>query len=323
MDKRKPMIWTDLAQACNAHSSFVISSHQGLDGDCVGCELALLWYCEYLGKTVTIVNQDIVPEKLAFLQNSSRLTTAAAGVPAAEVLISCDCSSLSRLGWDYTRVGAATVINIDHHRDNKIFGDYNYVDDSAAATAELVFNFFLSLKIDFPQWVAEALFAALYTDTGAFHFSNTTPATLRIAAELTARGASPDTVYKKIYASYSPQGVLLQARMWSTMAFHFNNRVCIMELPLGLVAELGANYGDTEGMADCTIIAAGVEVGMLIKYTDVKTHFSLRSGGRVDVGRIAQRLAGGGHGSAAGCTLELPLAEAKKAMFAILAEILN
>ena len=84
-----------------------------------------------------------------------------------------------------------------------------------------------------------------------------------------------------------------------------------MEMPYDLIEQVGATYGDSEGMADLTIIAEGVEVGILMKYSPAQTHFSLRSRGRVDVGKIAKRNEGGGHSSAAGCTMNLPLFEAK------------
>jgi len=89
----------------------------------------------------------------------------------------------------------------------------------------------------------------------------------------------------------------------------------MLELPLRLVGELGAVYSDSEGIADFTVLATGVEVGVFVKHTERETHFSLRSRGAVDVGRIAQKIpGGGGHGSAAGCTIPLPFAQAAPVM---------
>jgi phosphoesterase RecJ-like protein len=117
---------------------------------------------------------------------------------------------------------------------------------------------------------------------------------------------------------------MLQARMWSTLTFYRKGTICSMEMPYSLIDELGASYGDSEGMADLTIMAKGVEVGMLIKYSPTQTHFSLRSGGRIDVGKIAKFIEdGGGHSSAAGCTMSLPFAEAKPRMLEILSGILD
>jgi phosphoesterase RecJ-like protein len=117
---------------------------------------------------------------------------------------------------------------------------------------------------------------------------------------------------------------MLQARIWSTLSFYLNGAICSMEMPYTLIDELGATYGDSEGMADLTIMAQGVEVGMLIKYSQTQTHFSLRSNGLVDVGKIAKTIeGGGGHSSAAGCTMSRPFEIAKPAMIEILSRELG
>jgi phosphoesterase RecJ-like protein len=216
------------------------------------------------------------------------------------------------------------MVNIDHHRDNTNFGNVNIVSSTAAATGQIIYDYFSHLKIDFPASVAEALYAAILTDTGGFRFSNTTSAVLKICADLCDRGADPSAIYDKVYASFSPQGMMLQSRIWSTLAFHHNAAVCSMEMPYDLIEQVGATYGDSEGMADLTIIAEGVDVGILMKYGPAQTHFSLRSRGRIDVGKIAKSIeGGGGHSCAAGCTMSLPLAQAKPKMLAIVAKELG
>jgi bifunctional oligoribonuclease and PAP phosphatase NrnA len=92
-----------------------------------------------------------------------------------------------------------------------------------------------------------------------------------------------------------------------------------MEMPYNLIDDLGATYGDSEGMADLTNNGSGVRVGVLIKYDDTQTHFSLRSKGEIDVGKVAQKIqGGGGHSSAAGCTMAMPFAQAKAIMLDII-----
>jgi len=97
-----------------------------------------------------------------------------------------------------------------------------------------------------------------------------------------------------------------------------------MEMPLSLLDDLGAQYSDSEGMADFTITAEGVEVGIMVKYNEKQSHFSLRSKGNVDVGKIAQKIpGGGGHFSAAGCTVNMPYPEAFPFMLGILKQELG
>jgi phosphoesterase RecJ-like protein len=100
--------------------------------------------------------------------------------------------------------------------------------------------------------------------------------------------------------------------MWSTLAFYHNAAICSMEMPYDLIEQVGASYGDSEGMADLTITPRGVEVGIMMKYSPTQTHISLRSRGRIDVGKLAKLVeGGGGHSCAAGCTMSLPIEQAK------------
>jgi phosphoesterase RecJ-like protein len=294
-----------------------------LDGDCVGSQIAVYWYLTSLGKKVVIYNKDPLPEKFSFLHDAGRIGTTPPVLPY-DVLVVLDCSNLSRLGWDTGGAKGLPIINIDHHRDNARFGTINIIDSASAATGQILYRFFTENGIDFPPPVAAALYAAILTDTGGFRFPNTTAAVLGLCADLAGRGASPSSIYENIYASHSLPGLMLHARVWSTLKYHLGGRVSTMELPGGLVAELGAVSSDSEGMADYTITAANVEVGMLVKHDGKESHFSLRSKGRIDVGKIAQKIqGGGGHSSAAGCTIKLPFAAALRQMLGIVKDALD
>ncbi|MBN1307231.1 MAG: DHH family phosphoesterase [Chitinispirillaceae bacterium] len=311
------MRWDDFRSLVDANHRFLISSHMSLDGDSVGSQVAMRWYLTSLGKDVTIYNKDPVPAKFAFLTVHDTILNDKPD-SAFDVLIVLDCSNCSRLGWKVEAI-APVMVNIDHHRDNTGFGAVNIVDSNAAATGAILYRFFCDCSIDFPPYVAEALYTAIMTDTGGFRFSNTTGAILRYCSELVEHGADCSSIYEKVYASHAPKALLLQARIWSTLRFHLDGKVCCMDMPLAVLDELEAHYSDSEGMADNTIIAEGVEVGMLIKYDEKESHFSLRSKGKVDVGKIAQKIpGGGGHFSAAGCTISRPYGEAFSFMIDIL-----
>lgn len=263
-------------------------------------------------------NHDTIPAKFSFLQNHEKMTV----LPATgnyKVLVILDCSNPGRLGWNIGVCGSLNIINIDHHRDNSRFGSINIVETSAAATGEIIYDFFINHRISFPEHVAESLYTAIMTDTGGFRFSNTNSRILRKCADLAEKGANCSKVYERVYASHSRNALLLQSRIWSSMHFLLDGKVCIMQMPYSLINETGAQYSDSEGMSDFTSTAEGVYVGMLIKHNESETHFSLRSKGKVDVGKIAQKIpGGGGHSNAAGCTINLPYSEALKKMLSII-----
>ncbi len=305
------MTWTNLDKVIEQNTSFLLSSHVGIDGDCIGSQLAIYWYLTSKGKKVVLLNHDTLPTKFRFLKNSEVLVTE---MPSErfDVGIILDCSNPLRLKWSGLRDKCSFVVNIDHHRDNGMFGDLNFVKKGGAATGQIVYEFFNENKIDFPPHVAESLYAAIMTDTGAFRFSNTSGDILRICGDLSDRGADCAKIYEKVYAAFSQQGLTLQSRIWSSLAFYHDGQICSMEMPYSLIGELGATYGDSEGMADQTVVGNDIKVGMLIKYNESETHFSLRSRGEIDVGKIAQSVAGGGgHSCAAGCTVTMPYAQAK------------
>lgn len=310
------MIWDKLNAAIDANQSFLISSHLSLDGDCVGSQLAFYWFLTSKGKEVVLYNHDPVPSKFRFLGDSDQITNQKPE-KKFDVLAILDCSNPRRLGWDGQNEVAPFVINIDHHRDNSNFGNINIVQTNAAATAELIYQFLVHNKSDFPPHVAESLYTAIMTDTGGFRFSNTNSGILRICADLADRGVNCSKVYERVYSSHSQKALMLQSRIWSTLRFFNDGRICSMELPLSVIDELGAQYSDSEGMVDYTITAENVDIGIMAKHTLKETHFSLRSRSKVDVGKIAQKIpGGGGHSSAAGCTIDKPYPEA-------LAEILK
>jgi phosphoesterase RecJ-like protein len=317
------MTWNEIENIIKKNQRFVISSHLSLDGDSIGSQLSFYWFLKSLGKDVVIYDKDPVPSKFLFLQNSDQFTTIKPD-SKFDILVVLDCSNPGRMGWDNHEAIASEIINIDHHRDNSHFGHYNVVKTSAAATGELIYQFFTEIGTSFPPFVAETLYTAIISDTGGFRFSNTNSNVLRLCADLADKGAECAKIYERVYATHPKHTLLLQSRIWSTLKFLLDGKLCIMELPLRILDEIGAVYSDSEGMADHTITADGVEVGMMLKYSDSETHFSLRSKGRIDVGKIAQRVpGGGGHYSAAGCTIKEPRDQALAQMLSIITQELG
>ncbi|MBD3321151.1 MAG: hypothetical protein GF350_08670 [Chitinivibrionales bacterium] len=317
------MTWAELSTVIDNNDSFLLSSHVSMDGDCVGSQLAMYWYLSSSGKKVFIYNHDTLPARFSFLHNSAVICSKKP-TETYDVLVVLDCSNPDRLGWSGSDSIARIMVNIDHHRDNTNFADINIVDKNVAATAQIIYSFFESQGIDYPREVAEHLYTAIITDTGGFRFSNTTSTVLHICASLAEKGVDCSKIYQYSYDSHTQNGMMLWSRIWSTLEFFCEGRVCALKLPLSLIDELGASYSDSEGIADWTILAQGVQVGMFIKYKDGETHFSLRSRSGVDVGKIAQKIpGGGGHGSAAGCTVYMPFKEAEKYMLDIIRKELD
>ncbi len=312
------MTWSKLQNIIKDNKTFILSSHVNPDGDCICSMLALYWYITSLGKEAVIYTNYSVPKKFLFLKNTDKITDIRPD-RKFDVFTILDASNPNRLGWEGTDTIASSILNIDHHRDNSLCGDLNIIDHSAAATSQILYQFFKDCNINFPTYIAETLYTGILTDTGAFAFSNTNNIVLRICADLAEKGVNCSEINRKIYSSFSTPGLLLRAKIWSSLKFHHQDRICSMEIPIALIDDIKENYGDIEGMSDQALRAEKAEVGMFLKYSDTKTHFSLRSKGTIDVGKIAQSVpGGGGHTCAAGCTIDLPLEQAKPKMLEII-----
>ena len=317
------MIWNDLTKLISDNNSFCISSHVSHDADNVGSQLSFYWYLKSIGKDVRIYNTDILPSKFSFLTNSNLISNDEP-TDNFDVLVVLDSSNISRTAWENSVDISKYIIDIDHHRDNSLFGTVNAVDTTAAATCQIIYHFFVDNSIDFPNYVADALYAGILADTGGFQFNNTTSEILRIGADLIDRGADSTDIYKRLFATFSIGGLKLRSAIWSTLSFYGNHKIGVVSMAQSMVKEYCADRGDTEGMSDLTLTAEGVEVGLFIKYDDDSVHFSLRSAGRVDVGAIAASVpGGGGHSCAAGCTIEgMSFEEARDTIISRVLEVL-
>jgi len=314
------MIWTELSNLIAESNSFLICSHVSHDADNIGSQLSFFWYLQSLGKDVEIYNVDTVPRKFKFYTNCDKVSNIEP-TRRFDVFVMLDSSNLSRSGWDKVSTIADKYIDIDHHRDNNFFGTVSCVDTTAAATCQIVYRFFKENNIDFPVYVAEALYGGILADTGGFQFDNTSPEIFAIAQDLSSRGVDTAKVYKKLYASNSIAGLTVRSIVWSTLKFYENNRIGVMILEDGILEKYGADRGDVEGMSDMAMTAEGVEVGIFAKPVGNEIRFSLRSVGKVDVGTIAAKFSGGGgHRAASGCTaVDMPLDEALNKLLSLIA----
>ncbi|MCL4424838.1 MAG: bifunctional oligoribonuclease/PAP phosphatase NrnA, partial [Firmicutes bacterium] len=207
----------------------------------------------------------------------------------------------------------ALVVNIDHHGTNAGFGQYNYVDVQAAAVGEQIYELLRSMEVDISPAIATCLYTAIVTDTGSFRYESTRESTFRVAAELVRLGAKPAQVAENAFETRSLSSARLLGRALETLELTPDGKVAWLVISRAALEETGASDEETEGIINYARAIRGVEVGLLFRETgDGKVRVSLRSRHQVDVSRVASHFDGGGHPRAAGCTLSLPLNEARE-----------
>lgn len=297
--------------------------HVHPDGDVLGTLLGLGLGLERAGWSVIYAGPDPMPQVLDFLPGGDRWRVWRTAPRHFGTIILTDCPNDGRTEGLLAgaRSPESEVLNIDHHPDNRRYGTVNWIDPSAAATGEMIFDLLAALRWPIGPDVALDLYTALHTDTGSFRYSNTTSRTFRIAAALTAGGAEPALVTDRLYQRRPKDALLTLGSLLSRVEVSDDGRVATLPVPEGAASE---EFMAAEDLVTYPRSIAGVKVAVLLRAEPgglVKA--SLRGKGEVPVNRIAHRFGGGGHENAAGCTLPGPLDHAKATLLAAVRQALD
>jgi phosphoesterase RecJ-like protein len=295
---------------------FLLTTHEGPDGDALGSLLAMHHVLEQLGKdSVMFLGAKEFP--LAVEYRFLPLEEVFHEPPADVVdrtLVFLDCGNIDRMPVEFLRRDGARLLNIDHHHDNTRFGTVNLVDTEASCTAEIVLEVAKRLGAEITPEIASALYVGLVTDTGMFMYENTGAATHRMAAELIEAGVDVNDTFRRLYERVPIEKVRLIARALEKIALFDGGRFAVTYVSAEDYAQTGAGEVHTEGIIDFVRALEGVDIAAMIRdKTDggnSARKVSLRStDGSVDVSAIARAHGGGGHRRAAGFGSDLPYDE--------------
>jgi bifunctional oligoribonuclease and PAP phosphatase NrnA len=284
------------------HQRFLLTSHARPDGDAIGSQLALAYALRALGKHVDLVNRDPVPEPYRQFPGTGDITIAERVEGDYDALVVLECSDLSRPG--VAGLDRFRTVNIDHHLGNTGYGAVNWVDESAAACAELVVDIVDALGVPLSVEIATHAYVAILTDTGSFRHSHISARTFDICRRVAGAGVDPAAVARQVFDPGSLGRLRLMGALLAGMRLEAADRLAVLTLDDALVAATGASLDDTEGMINLPLSAGVVEAVVMFKPngTGEPMRVSLRSKGRVDVRSVATRHGGGGHVNAAGFT---------------------
>jgi phosphoesterase RecJ-like protein len=316
----------EIGAVLRAHQRFAILSHVRPDGDALGSQLGLALSLSKLGKTVMVRNEDGLLEKYSFLPGGEFLQTPLGEPQDFDVAIALDTATQTRLGTATELVRSAKIwINIDHHPSNPGFGDLVYIDSTAPATGQILFELIQSQGLPMDAAIAENLFVAISTDTGSFQYPNTTARTFEIGAELVRAGVDVGRVSQLLYESYPRRRTELLRELLGTMRFEANGQIACFSLSLKIAADLGVKPEDNEGLIDHLRAIQGVIVAIFFEeLAEGKVRVSMRSKNeRVDVSAICQKFGGGGHKLAAGARVRGTLAEVEQKILKAICDVID
>jgi bifunctional oligoribonuclease and PAP phosphatase NrnA len=279
---------------------FMITSHVRPDGDSTGSSLALYWTLRALGKEADVIMRDPIPVHYRELPGAHEILVRPEITEAYDAAFVIECSDIDRPALP--GLEKQFVVNIDHHTTTASFGNINWIDATAAAVGEMIYNLCKALGVTVNQQIAECVYTALLTDTGSFHYSNTTERTFKIASELVRRGARPAHIARALYDSQPYSKIKLLGRVLSTLQCDESGRLAWVSMTRDMMIEAEATEDDLDGIVSHPMSIEGVEAVAFFKEMQ-PGHFrvSLRSKGTVDVSKVAERFGGGGHKCASGC----------------------
>jgi bifunctional oligoribonuclease and PAP phosphatase NrnA len=301
--------------ALREHDRFLVVTHENPDGDALGSLLATTIALRQLGKDVAmyLAGAGALPREYAFMPLDGLLRELPADMEE-RTLVAVDCAKADRMGPDTSPIDRAPrVVNIDHHHDNSRFGDVNLIVADASSTGEVLRDVFAAVGVELTSEIAEPLYIALVTDTGRFQYTNTTPKSLRLAAELVEAGADIHAVFQQVYESVEFAKLKLLARALERARVLEGGLIVVSYLVRTDFAEVGAAEPYSEGIIDYLRAVEGAELAALIREPprdDAERRVSLRASiDELDVSAIARAFGGGGHRQAAGFSSEASIDE--------------
>ena len=314
----------DLKALLSSPKKVAIVTHFKPDADALGSSLGLAGFLKKTGHQVDVVTPSDYPDFLAWMPGSETVIAlskkskehelkAAKLFAQADIIFCLDFSSLSRINdlGEMVKNSSAVKVMIDHHLEPEDFATYVKWDTKDASTAQMVYDFIVSLGerdlID--KSIANCLYAGLMTDTGGFRHNNTTAKEFKVAEELTSLGADPSEVARLVYDVNSLGRLRLTGYVLNHKLIVLPEyRTAYMTLSQEELRKFDVQTGDTEGLVNYGLSIKDVQLSVLMYDRGEEIKISFRSLGAFSVNEMARaHFEGGGHKNASGGSSKLSL----------------
>jgi len=296
-----------ILKALQQGERFLVCSHARPDGDAVGSMLAMGMLIRQMGKRADLVSADRVPNIYRALPGAQEIRSSLRVHGPYDAAILLECDGLARTSLQ--GLEKFPILNIDHHASGRAFGHLNWIDQRAASVGELVYRLVKAAGVTVTPEMATCLYVTVLTDTGGFCYGSTQASTFELARELVLAGADPIRIAQDVYFSTATSKLLLLGAALNNLKR--DGRLAWLWVTHQDMVRTCAAEEDCEGIVNFAVAISGVEAAAFLReLPEQRIRLSLRSKGQVNVAAIAERMGGGGHESAAGCTLEGPLPQA-------------
>ncbi|PYT01933.1 MAG: bifunctional oligoribonuclease/PAP phosphatase NrnA [Acidobacteria bacterium] len=297
------IVLSQVVELIENKSKFGITTHIKPDGDGVGSSLGLCWLLRSLGKSAEVIVRGEIPPSYRSLPGADAIRDVEHLDGEYDAVFVIECSDLDRPGIQ--GLENQFTVNIDHHATSAHFGTINWIDSTASAVGEMIYNLCKAIGGRVTSEIAECVYMALVTDTGSFHFSNTTERTLKVASELIKAGAKPADISEAVYNNYPWSRIELMRQVLSTVKRDESGQVATLRQTLAMRQTAAAVDGDNNGFVNIPLAARDVLAVVYMREVGPNEYrVSLRSKGDINVARVAENFGGGGHRNAAGLRIE-------------------
>lgn len=298
------------------NDEYLILTHAHPDGDTLGCGFALCEALTSLGKKAVVRCGDRVPEKYAYMGSVCE-----SDVEFSKI-IAVDVADAKLLGRDFeARFGGNVDLCIDHHGSNRLYAERTLLDPTAAAACEVILEVIRALGAEVTKTIADNIFTGLSTDSGCFRYSNVTPRTLRMAADMIEAGAEYSRINTLMFETKTRTYVALERLALESMRMYLDEKCAFITITQDMFRQSGSDESEVDAIAAIPRQIEGVLVGVTMREkTDGTFKVSMRSHEGVDVSEICSMMGGGGHPRAAGCTLECDVESARNRVVECISE---
>jgi phosphoesterase RecJ-like protein len=305
---------------------FLITTHTNLEGDALGSEIAFFILLKALGKQASIINLDSLPSGYSFLPGINYIKKFQKNLRYIkfDCFVILDCSDLERCG-EVTKINKDNkpILNIDHHISNKRFGNINWVEPHSPSCTQMVYKLYKKLRIPLDRDIAMLLYVGILTDTGSFHYPNTTSLTHKIVSELLKYNLDIAQIYKNVFENITFKDMGLLTKILPTLRCEFYGKIVWFQIKRELLKQREASFDLSEYLLTFARAIKDVEVAVLFKEglkQKNEVRVNLRSQGEIDVNKIAQFFGGGGHKTASGATIKGSIEEVRRRVLAKIRE---
>lgn len=284
----------------------LLNCHRSPDPDSVGSALSLYMVLKDMGKEVKVICPDDISDNCKFLPNSEvveKVNFYQFKFSEYDLFILLDSGSWEMAsGSREIPTPKIPMIVIDHHMTNEGYGNQNYVDGKKSSAAEMLYLIFEDWKVKINKDIAQLILTGIIADTGVFEYPGVTPRTLDIAKSLMERGGDKDLAVLNIYRSISFNKIKFWGEILRRMEIDEEYKFIWAAIPYSLYEEFDkpASAKDSASSLFAPVVET-TDFGMVMVEEEEKMlSISFRSRTGYDVSKLAKKLGGGGHITAAG-----------------------